>query len=350
MLKSKGHLVYHYGHEKSVLVCDEHVTVTTDEDLARSYPGHDWRTMGHPPANMGDLIYATFYERTIPEIRKRLRPGDFLLCPWGMGHKPLADALPEAIAVESGIGNPAPYFAPYKVFESYAVMHAAQGNDAVRTMSNNLWYDVVIPNYFDPTDFAFSGQKDDYLLFLGRVGAGKGINIAVQIAEATGHQLVVAGPGRVEHGNARTSRPMSEYVTEVGVVGPEARAKLLSRAKAVICASTYLEPFCGVQVEAMMSGTPVISTDWGAFTEVNLHGITGYRCRTFEQFTWAARNIGNIRPQACREWAMNNFSLDRVAAMYDEYFASVAAIHGGLGWYQENPERSELDWLTRHYP
>ncbi len=139
-------------------------------------------------------------------------------------------------------------------------------------------------------------------------------------------------------------------MTKVGVVGPEARAKLLSRAKATICASMYLEPFCGVQIESFLSGTPVISTDWGALAEYNLHGVTGYRCRTFEQFTWAARNIDRINPKACRDWAVNNFSLDRVAKMYEEYFWAVSQIHGGEGWYQPNPGRRELDWLRQRHP
>jgi hypothetical protein len=42
--------------------------------------------------------------------------------------------------------------------------------------------------------------------------------------------------------------------------------------------------------------------------------------------------------------------MDRVGEMYDEYFYSVKNVANGTGWYAENPYRTELDWLTRHYP
>jgi glycosyltransferase involved in cell wall biosynthesis len=242
------------------------------------------------------------------------------------------------------------HFAPYKVFESYAILHAYLGLDHVARTSNSMWYDVVIPNYFDLGDFEFSADKDDYFLFLGRVYSGKGIHVAVQIVEEIGGRLVVAGPGEVEQYMARTGRPVSDYVTHVGLADTETRKRLMSRAKAMLLPSTFLEPFCGVQVEAMLSGTPIVTNDYGAFAEINLHGVTGFRCRTFEQFVWAARNVGRISPRSCRDWAATNYSIERVGDMYEDYFATVMNVSTGKGWYELNDGREDLDWLRRYYP
>jgi glycosyltransferase involved in cell wall biosynthesis len=350
MLRARGHTVFHYGHEDSRVECDEHVTVTKRYDLYKSYGNHDWRKKGFPLYRLDDHVYRTFYAKTISALHERKESGDFLLCTFGGNHKPVADAHPDMIICEPGIGYPDGGFAKFRVFESYSIMHAYLGQACIKSSSNEMWYDVVIPNYFDLDDFEFSPAKDDYFLFFGRVGPGKGVHIALQIIEAVGGRLIVAGPGSLEGKQTRTDRPVSEYCEQVGVVGPEERKHLMARAKATLAPSMFLEPFCGVQIESMLSGTPVISNDWGAFAEYNIHGVTGYRCRTFEQFTWAARNIQNIDPYACRTWAARNFSLERVADMYDEYFFSVRNIFGGKGWYEENAARSNLDWLYRYPP
>lgn len=349
MLKARGHTVIHYGHEDSVVECDENVVVTTNADLETSYPGHDWRTQGWPQFTLEDHVYRSFHDKTIVQLAERKQPGDFLLC-MGVRHKQIADAHSDMIAVEPGIGYPNGGYARFRVFESYAALHGYRGMSNIEFASDDWWYDAVIPNYFDLDDFEFSARKDDYFLFLGRVGVAKGINVALQIAQALGSRIIVAGAGALTGDECPPDPPLSEFATFLGPVGPAERRKLLANAKALVAPSQFLEPFCGVQIEAMLSGTPVISTDWGAFAEYNIHGVTGYRCRNFEQFLWAAKNIDTIDPVACRTWAERNFSLERVGELYDEYFASIAAIFDGRGWYEPNPDRTNLNWLYRYPP
>jgi 2-polyprenyl-3-methyl-5-hydroxy-6-metoxy-1,4-benzoquinol methylase len=69
-----------------------------------------------------------------------------------------------------------------------------------------------------------------------------------------------------------------------------------------------------------------------------------------EEFVWALKNIDRINPQDCRDWALKNFSLEKVAGMYEEYFQAVLNVHTGAGWYEENPNRANMDYAVKHYP
>lgn len=344
MMTARGHEVIHYGHEESDLTCTEHVTVTTNQDLEIAYGNYDWRK-NFFTFNTGDHAYQTFYKNAIREVGIRKQKNDFILPFWGAGVRPICDAHPDLICVEPGIGYAGGHWARWKIFESYAIYHAYYGLESVGTCKQD-WYDVVIPNYFDPDDFVFAPEeKEDYFLFMGRVYEGKGVNVAVQVTEKIGAKLVIAGQNSLK---AMGYKETPAHVTELGYADVPTRRKLMSRAKGAFVASMYNEPFGGVQIEMLLSGTPTITTDWGSFTENNIHGYTGYRCRTFEQFEWAARNIDSIDPQNCRRWG-ENFTMEKVAPMYEEYFQSVLNVHTGRGWYEPNDDRENLDWLKRNY-
>lgn len=342
MLKSLGHTVLFYGGEGSEVESDESIQVVSHADRVRTYGDYDWRTdfFKHGPK---DHAHQTFNQNAIEAINARKQERDFLLCPMGNYHHPIADAV-GLTAVESGVGYRG-VFAKYRVFESYTWMMYVYG---LLGMNDGHWYDAVIPNYYDPADFPFQAEKDDYYLYIGRLVRRKGLDVAAQVTREIGARLIVAGQGSLVNPVEKLN-VTDTHIRHVGTVGPEERAMLMGRARAVFVPTYYIEPFGGVAVEAQMCGTPVLTTDWGVFSETVIHGQTGFRCRTFDDFVWAARNAPRLNPTVCREWAVKNYSMDRVRWMYQEYFRKLYDLWG-KGWYELHPERQELDWLNKEYP
>lgn len=343
MIKQYGHTIYFYGVEGSEVECDKFIQVSTQEILKKTYGDYDRSTnffQQHPT----DLAHQHFNMNAIKEILNNRQDRDILLCPMGIYQKPIADAV-NLVTIEPGIGYSG-VFSPYRVFESYAWMHYIYG---MLQTDNGCWYDAVIPNYFDLEDFPFKAEKQDYLIYFGRIISRKGVQVASDVAKATGNQLYVVGQGALDNSEENLNLGSEKHIIYKSAVGPEERAELLGNAKAVLMPTYYLEPFGGVNVEAQLCGTPVITTDWGAFPETVLHGKTGYRCRTFEEFCWAVNNISNINPIDCRNWAEKNYSMERIGKMYEEYFQRIYNLFGD-GWYEENENRKELKWLERYYP
>lgn len=99
--------------------------------------------------------------------------------------------------------------------------------DNVASGANDMWYDAVIPNYFDLDDFDYCAEKDDYFLFLGRVNSGKGIHIALQVVRDIGGKLLIAGAGGLT-GHEIDTDP-SEFATLLGAVGRPSAASSCPR-------------------------------------------------------------------------------------------------------------------------
>lgn len=330
MMTDRGHEVIHYGHADSTLTCTEHVTVITAETYNAVYGAHDFHSRFFT-FDTQDAAYQEFYRGAIREVGARKQPGDFILPFWGAGHRPVCDAHPDLICVEPGIGYAGGHWARWKIFESYAMLHAWYGLAGVANCQHD-WYARVIPNYFDRRDFDFAPEsKQDYLLYLGRVYSGKGLDIAIQLSDETGCDLVIAGQGSLQEMGYQGLHPRIQHV---GYADPHLRRRLMSQARASIIASKYVEPFGGVQVENLLSGTPTITTDIGAFVENNPQGVTGYRCHTFDDFVKAWQDIDHVSPWACRDFALSRFSLEAVAPQYERYFQDVLNVYTGEGWYQ----------------
>lgn len=317
MMTGLGHEVILYAGEQVEAPVTELVTcIYEDQREAACAGGH--YTSASFDTNLPH--WQIFNANVVREMKQRLQPTDFICLIGGWAHKPVADAFPEHMSVEFGVGYGG-VFSKYRVFESYAWMHSIYAGGKNPTAVDGHFYDAVIPGYLEPEMFPLGNHDGDYYLFIGRLIERKGYQIAQEVCERLGKRLILAGPG--------TGSGYGEFV---GAVGPEKRAELMGSAIATFAPTLYIEPFGNVVIEAQACGTPTLTTDWGAFTETNIDGVTGFRCRTLGEFMWAATQAANLDHKAIRQHAVSKYSLDVIAKKYEDYFTRLLTLWGE-GWY-----------------
>lgn len=318
MMKSLGHTVYMYSGEFNEAPCDEHIPCLTDAERLEAI-GDAHYTMASFDYNLPH--WRKFNGNVIKGIRERAEQKDFICVIGGLAHKEIADAFPNMMTVEFGIGYGG-VFAPYKVFESYAWMHTVYGSSNPNPNAlDGKFFDAVIPAYIDMNQFPFQETPDDYYLFMGRLTERKGYQIAVDVCKHMNKRLILAGQG--------TPPAYGEYV---GVVGAEKRAELFGGAIASFAPTIYIECFGTVVIESQACGTPALTTDWGAFTETVVNGVSGYRCRTLKEFCEAAENAKYLDRAKVREHSFNRYSLEVIALEYDKHFKRLSTLWED-GWY-----------------
>lgn len=296
----------------------EVVEVVT-QDQRNDWFGHiDWNVSVFDGWNPSDLWWTSMNETAIEEIRKRVEPGDVVCIIAGRCQQQIADAFPNNFILEWAVGYEGILSNTHHCFESEIWRHFIYGRNGI---NDGAFFDAVIPNSFDVKDFIFQENKEDYFLYLGRLTPRKGLSIVEELAKK--HKVITAGQGDIRI-------PGTEYV---GVVRGKVKAELLAGAKALICPTVYIEPFGGVAAEAQLSGTPIITTDFGAFTETVKHGETGFRCRNLREFLDAADKVETLNPRRILEWAESKFTLDAVAPQWKRWYDQIGTLYSE-GWYQ----------------
>lgn len=181
----------------------------------------------------------------------------------------------------------------------------------------------------DPAGYIYRETKDDYFLFLSRVDwKVKGVDWAVSVAEKTGVRLIIAGNvhrrsfvGSYFRGYLK--KRLSDKITYIGPVGGELKAMLLAKARALIFPTQWCEAFGIVTIEALASGTPVITTHNGAMPEIIENGKHGFLCNDIDEMAEAVKKIDNIKPQDCLKWIDEKFHYKKMAEEYVKLYQSV---------------------------
>jgi glycosyltransferase involved in cell wall biosynthesis len=203
----------------------------------------------------------------------------------------------------------------------------------------------VIYNGVDTNLYKFSPKKDDYLLWIGRLGRArdrkgnfidaKGVRWSIKLARETNSNLLLSGNVEDIKFFEKDVKPyLSKKIKWVGPVSPEQPllkkevSKLMQKAKAFLMNVNWEEPFGLVMAEAQSCGTPVIGFKRGSVPELVKDKKTGFVVPVKEGIRGlknALKNIEKIKPEDCRKNIEKNFSLEKMVENYEKAYKEISA-------------------------
>jgi glycosyltransferase involved in cell wall biosynthesis len=209
-------------------------------------------------------------------------------------------------------------------------MALISASDAHRRGQNNpQWW--TVHNAVDVDRIAFKAQPTgDYLAFLGRLTANKGVHTAIRVAKMTGLPLRIAGniandrdgPSFFE----REVRPhLGGQIEWIGEINDAQKPAFLGNARALLFPIQWEEPFGMVVAESLAAGTPVLAMRRGAMPEVIEHGKTGFLCDTVEDMVAGTRRLDELDRRACRAASEGRFSPRVIVDRYLEIYRALRA-------------------------
>jgi len=324
MLQMYGYDVVEYANEGSESEAVSKVVMLTRDELETMTGKRDKTAFHGDIAAVGTPHHTEFEKRLVAEMTQRVKPRDIICHPFGHAHSRLVTDFPQNIHVETGIGYPTLVNGTIKIFESYAWRHYHAGKDG-RQGAN---YEFVIPNYFDIDDWEPSFKPGRYFAFLGRIAACKGLNTLLEIARHLPEgapKIVLCGQGDP----TPWAHPNIEYR---GPITGTARSEFMRNAICSLMPTEFIEPFGGSGVEGLLCGTPLIATDYGAFTETVKHGVNGFRCKTLADWLDALVQVPDLNRRLIAKEARATYSLRACGKLYDDAFTKIHQLYN-RGWY-----------------
>lgn len=212
----------------------------------------------------------------------------------------------------------------HPVFDRYRDQPFISLSNAERSLKPDLNYVATVYNGIDLGSFPFQEQKEEYLLFAGRLSPEKGAAEAIKIARGAGRSLRMAGMVESQYQDYFDSRIKPHLddrnVSYLGMLSQKDLASQYQRASAVLFPISWCEPCSMVGIEAQACGTPIIGTHYGYLPELVREGETGFLVDSIDQAAEAVGKLGAILPRACRQNVEQRFSAPVMAAGYEQAY------------------------------
>ena len=189
-----------------------------------------------------------------------------------------------------------------------------------------LNYAGTVYHGLDMTHYPHSKKHGDYLLFVGRIAAEKGLHHALDAAEYLDIPLIIAAKvDTVEQ------KYFDEYIKPrlkgkiqwIGEVDETARNELMKNALAFLHPACWREPFGLALTEAMSCGCPVIGFNRGSIPELIKDGVSGFVVEDTMEMIDAITRITEIDREECRRYALDKFSVKNMVDGYEEIYKKI---------------------------
>jgi glycosyltransferase involved in cell wall biosynthesis len=179
---------------------------------------------------------------------------------------------------------------------------------------------MVVHNPLRVEEWPFGDEKEDWVLWIGRMSPDKGPDRAIEAAQRAGVPLRIAGP--VQPGQEGYWREQVEpridgqRIQYLGEADADRKRDLYQRARAVLLPIRWPEPFGLVMVESMACGTPVISFPEGAAQEIVIDGENGFLVEDEQAMADAIGRAGDLDPHRCRASIAERYGVRTVVDGY----------------------------------
>jgi glycosyltransferase involved in cell wall biosynthesis len=316
------------------------VALLCDELVAR---GHDVTLFAAPGSSSRAHVHAPLETPHPDTIGSALHEADHVARVWDELDRGAARGRPfdvlhdhsgyTALAMASRAGVPVVHTVHGPLDAQTAPFYARHGRKAQLVAISRSQFEhapagaraaAVVPNPIAVEDWPLRTEKDDYLLWIGRMSPFKGAHRAVAAARHAGHRLVLAGPvqpGQEEYFRDEIEPHLDgEQIRFAGEVGGAHRKELFAGARALLMPIRWAEPFGMVMVEALACGTPVLAFPEGAAREIVIDGENGFHVADEREMAHAIARLHTIDPLRCRHSVASRYDVATVADGYEAVY------------------------------
>lgn len=155
---------------------------------------------------------------------------------------------------------------------------------------------------------------DAPLVIICRLGYGKGVLDAIDIAQKSNRKLIIAGkPGDYPHEQEWFNKHIAPYsnneqIKFIGEINDAQKQLLLEKAAALLMLSIDTEAFNLTMIEANACGCPVITYNRYFAPDFIKPGINGFIGDTQQQLVESVGRLGTISRQKCRADFEENYT------------------------------------------